>query len=65
MKPEKYNAALHYHTWLKMFADNKKDEEKDETLPEDCVRYEEHTDEEYLAHLKKFFKGKNGKTKDD
>ena len=63
MKAEKYNAALHYHAWLKLFADDKK--KKEEEVPEDCVRYEEHSDEEYREHLEKFFKGKNEKRKDD
>tara|TARA_R110002020_G_scaffold68072_1_gene178350 strand:+ start:102 stop:290 length:189 start_codon:yes stop_codon:yes gene_type:complete len=62
MKAERYNAALHYHAWLKLFADNKK---KEEEVPEDCVRYEEQTDEEYLEQLEKFFKGTHEKRKDD
>tara|TARA_R110002012_G_scaffold170386_1_gene334702 strand:+ start:373 stop:561 length:189 start_codon:yes stop_codon:yes gene_type:complete len=62
MKAERYNAALHYHAWLKLFADNKK---KEEEVPEDCVRYEEQTDEEYLKQLEKFFKGTHEKRKDD
>ena len=63
MKAERYNAALHYHAWLKLFADDKK--KKEEDLPDDCVRYEEQTDEEYLEQLEKFFKGTHEKRKDD
>jgi hypothetical protein len=32
---------------------------KHEDLPSDSVRFEEHTEEEYRAHLKKFFKGED------
>jgi hypothetical protein len=27
-------------------------------LPDDVIRYEEHDEDEYKAHLKKFFKGR-------
>ena len=33
--------------------------ERDGDLPTDMVRFEEHSEEEYRAHLKKFFKGKD------
>tara|TARA_R100000781_G_scaffold112854_2_gene80504 strand:+ start:408 stop:596 length:189 start_codon:yes stop_codon:yes gene_type:complete len=59
MQERKYNAVHAYHAMLKLFEKHKKDED----LPEDCVRYEEHTDEEYLDHLEKFFKGKDEETK--
>ena len=38
--------------------DNKHDD-----LPSDSVRFEEHTEEEYRAHLKKFFKGEDDSDK--
>ena len=63
MQERKYNAALAYQALLKIFADDKK--KKEEDLPDDCVRYEEQTDEEYLEQLEKFFKGTNEKRKDD
>ena len=31
--------------------------ERDGDLPTDMIRFEEHSEEEYRAHLKKFFKG--------
>ena len=31
--------------------------ERDGDLPSDMIRFEEHSEEEYRAHLKKFFKG--------
>ena len=31
--------------------------ELDGDLPTDMIRFEEHSEEEYRAHLKKFFKG--------
>jgi len=33
--------------------------ELDGDLPTDMIRFEEHSEEEYRAHLKKFFKGKD------
>ena len=33
--------------------------ERDGDLPTDMIRFEEHSEEEYRAHLKKFFKGKD------
>ena len=33
--------------------------ERDGDLPTDMIRFEEHAEEEYRAHLKKFFKGKD------
>ena len=33
--------------------------ELDGDLPTDMIRFEEHSEEEYRAHLKKFFKGNN------
>ena len=32
--------------------------ERDGDLPTDMIRFEEHSEEEYLNHCKKFFKGK-------
>ena len=36
-----------------------KSTERDGDLPTDMIRFEEHSEEEYRAHLKKFFKGKD------
>ena len=33
--------------------------DRDGDLPTDMIRFEEHSEEEYRAHLKKFFKGKD------
>ena len=33
--------------------------ELDGVHPDDMIRFEEHSEEEYRAHLKKFFKGKD------
>ena len=33
--------------------------ERDGDLPTDMIRFEEHSEEEYRAHVKKFFKGKD------
>ena len=33
--------------------------ERDGDLPTDRIRFEEHSEEEYRAHLKNFFKGKD------
>ena len=32
---------------------------KHEDIPSDSLRFEEHPEEEYRAHLKKFFKGED------
>ena len=34
-----------------------KEEERPGDLPDDIMRFEEHSDEEYLKHCKEFFKG--------
>ena len=34
-------------------------EDKDEESVPESLRFEEHTEEEYRAHLKKFFKGED------
>ena len=38
------------------------DDKDEESLPE-ALRFEEHTEEEYRAHLKKFFKGEDNSDK--
>ena len=38
---------------------------KQKDLPTDRPRYEEHTDEEYIEHCKKFFKGDDDNTWSD
>ena len=37
--------------------------ERDGDLPTDMIRFEEHSEEEYRAHLKKFFKGEDDSDK--